>query len=84
MRGTGVRIVSDINLETLATEYDSARYSYSAQLKVCQSYQRAEQEAWNALVEAIIEAGLAEYGPVTSELVWHAPSESHRRIWKAK
>ena len=73
-----------IDLETLATEYAAAQANLRAQRRVLAGYKQAADDAGNALVAAIIEAGLTEYGPITSTLEWHAPSESHRRIWKAK
>lgn len=73
-----------MDLETLRTEYESARAELTAQRRVYQGYERAAQQAQDDLVDAIIQAGLTEYGPITSRSEWHAASESYRRVWATK
>lgn len=76
--------MSDIDLETLRTEYESARAELNQLRGVLQRAEHAVTAAQSELVEAMIEAGLAEYGPITSRSEWHAPSESYRRVWSTK
>ena len=73
-----------IDLETYLTEYESASAELRAQRSVLVGYERAFNEASAALVQAIIDAGLTEYGPITSHTVWHQPSETWRRVWENK
>ena len=76
--------MSNIELETLRTEYEAARAELDVQRRAAQIADRAVVAAQSALVDAMMEAGLTDYGPITSTLVWHQPSMTHRRIWRTK
>lgn len=71
-----------MDLETLATEYRSAEAEAEMQRRVYERARRAVSTAGSALIDAIIEAGLTEYGPITSSM---EPSPfGLRRQWKPK
>jgi hypothetical protein len=76
--------MTDIDLETLRTEYEAASVEAGYAFLAFQHAKAAVQRSQDALVDAIIEAGLTEYGPITSTLEWHPPSETHRRVWAIK
>lgn len=76
--------MSDIDLETLRTEYEAARAELDQLRGVLRRSENAVTAAQSALVVEMIKAGLTEYGPITSRLEWHPPSETHRRVWATK
>jgi hypothetical protein len=76
--------MTDDDLEMLRTEYESAEAELARQRQVLQGYERAAQRSRDALVDAIVEAGLTSYGPITSTLTFHEPTGTTRRIWSLK
>lgn len=70
-----------MDLETLLTEYNAARAEADMKRQVAARAERAVIEAQSALVDAMIEAGLTQYGPIGSRTEWHVPSETFRRVW---
>ncbi len=73
--------MSEIDLETLLTEYESARSEMEQQRRVFRRAELAVVAAQSALVAAMAEAGLTEYGPITCRKRWHEPSGTYRRTW---
>jgi multidrug efflux pump subunit AcrA (membrane-fusion protein) len=76
--------MSDIDLETLRTEYESARAELNQLRQGLKRAEHAVTAAQSALVDAMIEAGLTEYGPITSRPEWHEPSETFRTVWATR
>lgn len=76
--------MSNDDLDTAVTEYSSCEGNLEQQRKVLRGYERAFNEASNRLVEAIIEAGLTEYGPITSSLQRNEFTGTVRRVWSTK
>jgi hypothetical protein len=77
--------MSEMDLETLSTEYEHIRAEMIEQHKAYLRTKRALGEAGDALIAAIIEAGLTEYGPITSTLQPYGIfGEKVRPVWSAK
>lgn len=80
--------MANFDLETLATEYRNAAYELKQQEKIVARCRVVEFQTRNALVEAIIESGQIEYGPITSDLVWQEGWQEgtgeYRRVWRMK
>lgn len=71
----------EARLETLRAEYESTAAELNRQRQTLKHAKHVVADAGSALIQAMIEAGLTQYGPVASHTEWHAPSETFRRVW---